>query len=68
MCGLDGTILDKSLNQLSNLELAKFFLAESILSDKPIIVANNLLHYLSSDERDIFINLYKKIQKIFPRI
>ena len=68
LCGLDGTILDKSLNQLSNLELAKFFLAESILSDKPIIVANNLLHYLSSDERDIFINLYKKIQKIFPRI
>ena len=68
LCGLDGSVLDKSLNQLSNLELAKLFLAESILSEKPIIVANNLFHYLASEERDVFINLYKKIQKIFPRI
>ena len=68
LCGLDGSVLDKSLNQLSNLELAKLFLAESMLSEKPIIVANNLFHYLGSEERDIFINLYKKIQKIFPRI
>lgn len=67
-CGLDDEIVEKTFSQLTNLEIAKLFLVEAVLSNKPIIVVNNFLHYLSPEQHQIFISLYKKIEKLFPRI
>lgn len=68
LCGLQLTPATEAALGHSNLELAKLFLVEALLDDKPIVVFNNLFRYLNSDEHELFLVLFKRIQKLFARI
>ena len=68
LAGIDLVQIKNRQQALSNLEVAKLFLVQALLSKKPVLIFNNLLQYLKPEEHQLFISLYKNIAKNFVKI
>lgn len=68
LCGLTITDLEKKINLSNNLFISKLLLTQSLLSNKEIILFDNLFLNLNKDEKNIFEELFNKISSTTNKI